>query len=317
MSIHRYKRIKQRDTQNSSILSNTDLILQAQEPVNLEGIRANYVNEKYGTHSKNIFDMWLAESNKPTPLVMYIHGGGFIGGDKSKYYDSEDLVRFLKAGVSVATINYRFMTDAPFGIKASMNDSKRCLQFIRYHAEKYNIDKERIACSGGSAGAGTALWLAFSDDMADPQNEDPVLRESTRLTCAGAFATQSTYDIFQWKDIIGIPVAETPEQLQAIAIAFGLNKTGIDLSAQKQIREELDFLNKMNKNDAPVFVYNKHAAGIPTNQDDLNHHPLHAKAIKDKAEEVGLEAVVYAPEIGVVDPSGKDLVGFFLEKFFS
>ncbi|MFW5830954.1 MAG: alpha/beta hydrolase fold domain-containing protein [Prolixibacteraceae bacterium] len=298
-------------------MSNTDLILQALEPVNREGIRANYVNEKYGTHSRNTFDMWLAESNKPTPLVIYIHGGGFIGGDKSKYYDSEDLVRFLKAGVSVATINYRFMTDAPFGIKASMNDSKRCLQFIRYHAEKYNIDKERIACSGGSAGAGTALWLAFSDDMADPQNEDPVLRESTRLTCAGAFATQSTYDIFQWKKIIGIPVAETREQLQAIAIAFGLNQNGIDLSAQKQIREELDFLNKMNENDAPVFVYNKHAAGIPTSQDDLNHHPLHAKAIKEKAEEVGLEAVVYAPEIGIVDPSGKDLVDFFLEKFFS
>ncbi|MFA5533984.1 MAG: hypothetical protein WDA19_05795 [Mariniphaga sp.] len=47
----------------------------------------------------------------------------------------------------------------------------------------------------------------------------------------------------------------------------------------------------------------------------MNHHPLHAKAIRDKAVEVGLEAVVYAPEIGIEDPSGKDLVAFFLEKF--
>ena len=62
----------------------------------------------------------------------------------------------------------------------------------RFNAEKYNIDKTRIACTGGSAGAGTALWLAFSDEMAEPENPDPVLRESTRLTCAGAFATQST-----------------------------------------------------------------------------------------------------------------------------
>jgi hypothetical protein len=191
------------------------------------------------------------------------------------------------------------------------------LQYIRHNAKKYNIDKSRIACSGGSAGAGTALWLAFSDDMADPANEDPVLRESTRLTCAGAFATQSTYDIFQWEKIVGVPMSDTPEQLQAIAIAFGIKNTaGTDLWAQHEIRNELDFLSKMDKNDPPIFVFNKHKNGIPGNEDELNHHPLHAKAIKEKAGEVGLEAVVYAPEIGIIDPSGKDLVEFFMEKFF-
>jgi hypothetical protein len=287
------------------------------EPVNIRGEQADFVNEKYGNHPRNTFDLWQAKSETPAPLVIYIHGGGFIGGDKSKYFESEDLVRFLDAGVSVATINYRFMTEPPYGIKACFNDSKRCLQYIRHNAKKYNIDKSRIACSGGSAGAGTALWLAFSDDMADPANEDPVLRESTRLTCAGAFATQSTYDIFQWEKIVGVPMSDTPEQLQAIAIAFGIKNTaGTDLWAQHEIRNELDFLSKMDKNDPPIFVFNKHKNGIPGNEDELNHHPLHAKAIKEKAGEVGLEAVVYAPEIGIIDPSGKDLVEFFMEKFF-
>jgi hypothetical protein len=287
------------------------------EPLNIRGEQATFVNEKYGDHPRNTFDIWLANSETPTPLVIYIHGGGFTGGDKSKYFGSEDLVRFLDAGVSVATINYRFMTEAPYGIKASFNDSKRCLQYIRHHAAKYNIDKTRIACSGGSAGAGTALWLAFSDEMADPGNPDPVLRESTRLTCAGAFATQSTYDIFQWEKIVGVPMSETPKKRQAIATAFGLKTVnGTDLLEYKEIRNELDFLNKMDKNDPPIFVYNKHKNGIPSNDDELNHHPLHAKAIKNKAGEVGLEAVVYAPEIGIIDPSGKDLVEFFLEKFF-
>ena len=287
------------------------------EPLNIRGEQATFINEKYGDHPRNTFDIWLANSKTPTPLVIYIHGGGFTGGDKSKYFDSEDLVRFLDAGVSVATINYRFMTEAPYGIKASFNDSKRCLQYIRHQAAKYNIDKTRIACSGGSAGAGTALWLAFSDEMADPGNPDPVLRESTRLTCAGAFATQSTYDIFQWEKIVGVPMAETPKKRQAIATAFGLRTmNGKDLLEYKEIRNELDFLNKMDKSDPPIFVYNKHKNGIPANDDELNHHPLHAKAIKNKAGEVGLEAVVYAPEIGIIDPSGKDLVEFFLEKFF-
>ncbi|SHF03333.1 alpha/beta hydrolase fold [Mariniphaga anaerophila] len=292
-------------------------LAEKKEPVNIKGERATFENEKYGSHPLNVFDIWLAESEVPTPLVIYIHGGGFVGGDKSKYFESEDMVRFLAAGVSVATINYRFMTDAPFGIKASFFDSKRCLQYIRHNAKKYNIDKTRIACSGGSAGAGTALWLAFSDDMADPQNEDPVLRESSRLTCAGAFATQSTYDIFQWEKIIGIPISDTPEQLWNIATAFGLKDfNGVDLYNQKEIRKDLDFLSRMDKSDPPIFVYNRHKSGIPTNEDELNHHPLHAKAIKEKADAVGLEAIVYAPEIGIVDPSGKDLVDFFMEKFF-
>ena len=71
----------------------------------------------------------------------------------------------------------------------------------------------------------------------------------------------------------------------------------------------------MNKNSAPFFVYNKQNGGLPVNNEELNHHPLHARALKEKAELVGLEAVVYAPEIGIIDPSGKDLVEFFLEKF--
>ena len=298
-------------------MAETAALTEIKEPVNIRGEKATFENEKYGAHPRNTFDIWLAQSEKPTPLVIYIHGGGFTGGDKSKYFQSEDLVRFLDAGVSVATINYRFMTEAPYGILASFNDSKRCLQYIRRHAKKYNIDKTRIACSGGSAGAGTALWLAFSDEMAEPDSHDPVLRESTRITCAGAFATQSTYDIFQWGKILGIPMPDTPGQRRAVAVAFGMPEHhGADLSEQTEIRKKLDLLSMMDKNDPPVFVFNKHKNGIPSNDDERNHHPLHARAIKEKAAEVGLRAIVYAPEIGIVDSSGKDLVAFFLEEFF-
>jgi hypothetical protein len=215
----------------------------------------------------------------------------------------------------VATINYRFMNEVPYGILASMTDSKRCLQYLRYNAAKYNIDKNRIACSGGSAGAGTSLWLAFSDEMADIENEDPVLRESTKISCAGAFATQSTYDILNWAEILDLPINNTFEELQSIARAFGIKSAeGVNLYEKKEIRTELDFLSKMNENAAPFFVFNKRKGGIPNNDDELQHHPLHAKALKERAEKVGAEAIVYAPEIGIVHESGKDLVDFFLEK---
>jgi len=288
---------------------------QIPEAINAAGVKADFSNEKYGPHEQNTFDIWLAKSDKPTPLVIYIHGGGFVGGDKSRYYDSEDWVRFLDAGVSIASINYRFLNHPPYGILGSMNDSKRCLQFIRHHAEKYNVDKNRIACSGGSAGAGTSLWLAFSKEMADVENNDLVLRESTRIRCAGAFATQATYDILRWPEILNLPFHSSPEELQMIARAFGFKSAdGIDLTAQTEIRNELDFLGKMDNDAPPFFVHNRREGGIPTNDDELQHHPLHAKALKEKAEKVGVEAVVYAPAIGIEHESGMDLVEFFLGK---
>jgi len=285
------------------------------EPIAVNGIRATLANEKYGDHKRNNFDIWLAKSEVPTPLVIYIHGGGFVGGDKSKYYDSGDLVRFLDSGISVAVINYRFMNEAPYGIMASMNDSKRCLQYIRYHSKKYNIDKNKIACSGGSAGAGTSLWLAFNDNMAEPESGDYVLRESTRLTCAGAFATQSTYDICRWSELLGVPKKQTEREKFEIALAFGFKSAeNIDLIKETKIRVDLDFLNQMNKNSSPFFVFNKQPGGFPLSEDQLNHHPLHAKALKAKAEEVGVDAVINAPGIGIVDDSGIDFVEFVLKK---
>ena len=287
------------------------------EPINLNGITADYVNETYGDHQRNKFDIWLAKSDKPTPLVIYIHGGGFGSGDKSQHYNSKQLVSFLDKGISVATINYRFQKHEPYGILASLNDSKRCLQFIRYHADKYNVDKTRIGVYGSSAGAGTSLWIAFSDDMSDLDNPDLILRESTRISCVGALATQATYNFFKWPEILNLPEelmldANTEKR---IAKAFGLKyEEGIDLKSYKKIIEELDFLEKIDKNDPPMFVFNNQKGGIPVTNGQRNHHPLHAKALKDKADREGLESVVYAPKIGISNAENIDLVDFFSSK---
>ncbi len=128
---------------NFNVLQYNTKLTAVDSAVNLKGERATFENEKYGSHQRNNFDIWLAKTDVPAPLVIYIHGGGFTGGDKSRYYGSEDLIRFLDAGVSVATVNYRFMTEAPFGIKASMNDVKRAVQYIRYNHKIYNIDKKK------------------------------------------------------------------------------------------------------------------------------------------------------------------------------
>src|SRR5215471_11073266 len=142
------------------------------------------LNVAYGTHPRQVLDFYPAPSDKPAPVVFYIHGGGWQGGDKRT-----NPKPFLDKGISVVAINYRYVKNAVEDkveppVKAPLEDAARALQFVRSKATEWNIDKKRIGATGGSAGACSSLWLAFHDDMADPNSKDPIARESTRLYCA-------------------------------------------------------------------------------------------------------------------------------------
>src|SRR5262245_41020408 len=70
---------------------------------------ADYVYAK--DHERQKFDFWQAKSDKPTPVVLLIHGGGWRGGDKSSYRGNM-IDPFQEQGISVAAINYRFIEQA-------------------------------------------------------------------------------------------------------------------------------------------------------------------------------------------------------------
>lgn len=286
----------------------------AREPVASNGVRATYHNAAYGPHVRNRFDLWKATSDKPAPLVVFIHGGGFMRGDKSLLYNSGVLVDLLDAGMSVAGINYRYWHQDPRGFLASLEDIARAVQFLRMNAVEYGIDKERIGCYGGSAGGAASLWLAFHDDMADPESEDPVLRESTRIACAGAMATPSTLDLMQWPEILGM-ASMTDVQLKDTALRFGLADVEEIFSPKGEaVRARLDMTGLMSAGDPPVYVFNNEAGGVPKGVGHMGHHPNHAKRIKERANKLGIEAIVSAPEIGLVDPMGETLAGFFIRQ---
>ena len=250
-----------------------------------KGRTADVQDHSYGKHKLNKFDLWLAKSDSPTPLVVYIHGGGFRGGDKSRV-NQYMLERVLQSGISFASINYRLTGEVPY--PAQMHDCARAIQYIRRNAKRWNIDPKRLAAYGGSAGSGISQWLAFHDDMAKPKSKDPVERESTRLSCAIPFNAQCTYDPRQIKKI----VPGRAYNNVALKLLYGLPE---DWNwDEDEVDEKLDALlkdaspiNHLTKDDPPVFVYHLARSNKPGNI----HHSNFGKHLKNRMDKLGIECV--------------------------
>jgi acetyl esterase/lipase len=265
------------------------------------GPKPDRADLSYGPHPNNKLDLWLAKSDAPAPLVVFIHGGGFVGGDKSTASGAA-VRQCLDAGVSFAAINYRFRTESP--INVVLRDSARAIQFLRSKAKEFNLDKTRVAAFGGSAGAGTSLWLAFHDDLADPKSDDPVLRESSRLSAAASSAGQATYDILKWRDVLGSDEAMRFYPQSSWPGFYGL-QTLDDLQTDKgkQLRADVDMLGMITKDDPPVWLGAGDRHDALANKGDTNHSPKHSEAIKKRCDEVGVKAVL---KIGNAAPADSD-----------
>ena len=74
----------------------------------------------------------------------------------------------------------------------SLAEDRHVLASVRSKAAEWNVDKTRVAASGGSAGACTSLWLAFHPDLADPASADPIERESCVAEVATAISARLT-----------------------------------------------------------------------------------------------------------------------------
>jgi acetyl esterase/lipase len=259
----------------------------------------------YGTHERQVLDFWKAESTAPTPLVFFIHGGGWNGGDKSGVAAVSD---YLKAGISVVAINYRLVPQAQAaGIKPPvqwpLHDAARALQFVRSKAKEWNLDKTRIGAAGGSAGACSSLWLAFHDDRADPKSDDPVARESTRLFCAAVNGAQTTLDPKEMREW-------TPNSRYG-GHAFGfLGDPEKKLSQFEQFYQGRDQIRDWIKeysphalvsaDDPPIFLFYNAPPALGQDQADPTHTSNFGVKLQEKLRSVGVPCeLVYpdAPEI--------------------
>ncbi|HEY2572965.1 MAG TPA: alpha/beta hydrolase [Verrucomicrobiaceae bacterium] len=260
-------------------------------------MKATYADVPYGPHERNVIDFYQAKSDKPTPLLFYIHGGGWMAGDKNGVSPKS----YLDAGISVASINYRYISQAQEvspPVNAPLHDAARALQFVRSKAKEWNIDKERICASGGSAGACSSLWLAFHDDMADPKSSDPVARESTRLWSAAVAGAQTTLDPKQMKEW-------TPNS------RYGGHAFKFDANVEKKTSQFDEFLAGRNnilpwiaeyspyalvtKDDPPVWLGYGAPPAMGQDQKDPTHTSNFGVKLQEHCQEIGVPCELYYP----------------------
>ena len=237
----------------------------------------------YGPYDRNRLDFWKADTDSPAPLVVNIHGGGFLMGEKAA---GPVLLKWAaERGIAVAAIAYRFSQDAI--APASSTDTARAIQFLRHKAGEWGVDPTRVATIGPSAGAGLGMWLAFRKDMAQPDSDDPVLRESTRLKCVIGNAAQSSYDPRFIRDLFpDFPVHKEP----ALAQLFDVDLDKLDdLPEEKyNLFEEMSPINFVTADAPPVMLNYGNALDREITDPGVGiHHARFGVPLKEKLDSVG------------------------------
>ncbi len=245
----------------------------------------------YGDHERQVLDLFVAptaSAETPSPVVLYFHGGGFVRGDKSGA-TAHFIHTMHDAGVSVAAVNYRFLSTDP--LPAAMHDGARAVQFLRHHAGDYHLDPDRFAVTGSSAGGGISMWIACHDDLADPESDDPVARQSSRVTTAYLREVQISYDPQFWlaHGLDRIVARRSFPQM----VGFPL---GTPMNAEVQAAlDEASPITHLTADDPPLRADFK--AGLEITPDTslsvLLHHPSHGVALRKACEALGVKCELY------------------------
>lgn len=283
-------------------------------------ITPTFADVHYGPDPKQVLDFYQAkDTGGPAPVMFFIHGGGWVNGSKSGV---SGLRECLAAGVSVVSVEYRFIQQAMLAghkppVEWPLRDAARALQFVRSKASEWNIDKERIAASGGSAGACSSLWLAFHDDMADPKSKDPVARESTRLWCAAVIGAQTSLDPKELKEW-------TPNSRYG-GHAFGFMDPNDTKTRDTRFAEflakrdevlpwikEYSPIEHLNAGDPPIYMTYSAAPGIGQEQKDPTHTSNYGVKLQERCRKIGVPCELYYP--GTTETTRKTAQEYLIPK---
>jgi len=154
-------------------------------------------------------DLWVPAGDGPAPLVVWVHGGGFMFGDRrilpETLRPNQVFDALLDAGLAVATIDYRHALEAPF--PAQLQDAKAAVRYLRTFAFDLGIATERIGAIGESAGGHIVAALGLTAHRPDLEGTHGVLGRSS--------AVQAVVDWYGVADLTTMPRHTLPPEIAA------------------------------------------------------------------------------------------------------
>ncbi len=247
-------------------------------------------------HERQKLDLYVPDEGENLPLIIWIHGGAWLGGDKEHYRPME----YLKSGYAGASLNYRLSQHAIF--PAQIEDVKAAVRWLRANAETYRLDPNRFAAWGSSAGGHLVAMLGTTGDVTEFEVGEN-LEVSSRV--------QAVVNYFGPTDFLQMDAHRLPDGLVHDAPDSPESKlVGGPIQEHKDRVARANPITYVSKDDSPFLI-------IHGDKDSLV--PYHQSVLlNDALQGVGVPVTFYRVEGGghgwFRDPKVPELTKAFIEK---
>ena len=201
-----------------------------------------HANVRYNNDSlpKHLLDIYLPAGAKgKVPIVIFVHGGGWLSNDKYADigYMKKTVAEIVGNGFALASIDYRFSTQAVF--PAQIQDCNRAVAFLFDNAEKYHLDKDRIAVMGFSAGGHLAALMGLSKN----ENIETFFMPRTNRS----FSFKAVVDFYGPAELILFPGNNDPKSPESLLI-------GAAPLVRPDLAKAASPVTYVDRNDPPFLI---------------------------------------------------------------
>lgn len=235
---------------------------------------------EYGRAGDRSLKLDIYQPNKPSsellPVIVWIHGGGWRGGNKS----SGGRIRpFVQSGKYVGvSVGYRLSGEAKW--PAQIHDCKAAIRWVRANASKYGIDKDRIGLWGSSAGGHLVSLLGTSSDIKELEGKNGSPDATTNVKCVVDYCGPTDLTVFKHgalDQLFGKPFKERQAEAKAASPA-----------------------NYVTKDDPPILIVH----GTKDNVVPISQ----AQLFYDKLKKAGVDVTFVKMENGGHGIGGKEIM---------
>ncbi len=236
-------------------------------------------------------DLYLpkGQTTDPLPVAVYVHGGSFTGGDKRKGSGATDIRPVVDRGYAVASVNYRLAPDYKF--PGPLQDVKCAIRFLRANASRYNLDSNRFAIWGTSAGGYLSAFVGLTGSPSEFDKGEYLDQSSSVL---------ATADLFGPTDLAASDL--NPLQILLLYRAFG------SISRDDPFLKTASPINYISKGAPPFLImHGDKDSVVPLTQSTLLHTRLSAAGIPSTLVIVKNANHEFKPDGGAISPSREEL----------